>query len=402
LNTQILQIFSRYLQRGGEESFCESFKVATRGYFNITDFTGSTADFLGDGLIRRATIPLRAFHDPCVAARLKELQKKHHFALWLIHNALPGFSPSVYATAFQLRVPVVQYLHNYRMACTNGFFLNHGMSCEKCIHGNFWPSFFTACWRDSRLISGMMGLVLRRVRALGTFQQVAAWIALNRGQKNTHVRMGIPAEKIHVVPHFFEARDAAPPSKADGDVLFLGRLSAEKGVDVLLRAWALVRPRGRNLVIAGIGPEEAHLRALAGSLGLSSVRFTGFVPLEAQPALWAQTSFSVLPSIWHEPFPLSFLESWAHARPVVASRVGAMAEEVVDGVNGFLAEPFSERSLASKIQALLDRPAQSIAMGLAGAKKVREEHGRELWLQRIQSVFTEVLAGQRERKSLCP
>jgi glycosyltransferase involved in cell wall biosynthesis len=74
-----------------------------------------------------------------------------------------------------------------------------------------------------------------------------------------------------------------------------------------------------------------------------------------------------------------------------------MAEEILDGANGFLAEPFSEQSLASKIQAMLDRPDQSIAMGLAGAKKVREEHNRELWLQRIQGIFTEVLAGQRER-----
>jgi glycosyltransferase involved in cell wall biosynthesis len=247
-----------------------------------------------------------------------------------------------------------------------------------------------------------MGLVLRRVRALGAFRRVAAWIALNQGQKATHVRMGIPPEKIHVVPHFFEARDPVPPPKPDGDILFLGRLSPEKGLDILLRAWALVRPGARNLVIAGTGPEEASLRDLAKALKLSSVRFAGFVPPEGQPALWAQTSFSVLPSIWHEPFPLSFLESWAHARPVVASRVGAMAEEVTEGVTGFLAEPFSEKSLASKIQGMMDRPDQSVAMGLAGAKKVKEEHNRELWLQRIRQIFFNVLTTLRDREIFRP
>ena len=64
-----------------------------------------------------------------------------------------------------------------------------------------------------------------------------------------------------------------------------------------------------------------------------------------------------------------------------------MAEGVTEGVNGFLAEPFSEKSLASKIQEILDRPDQSVAMGLAGAKKVREKHNRELWLQRIRQIF---------------
>lgn len=395
-----LQIFSRYLNRGGEEVFSQAFRRALEPSVVVEIFEGSSAAWIGSRPLARASLPFRIFHDPAVAASLRARQKSGSFDLWVIQNALPGLTPAVYDTAFRLGVPVVHYLHNYRLGCTNGFLLNHGKPCERCLQGNFWPAFATACWRESRLISGIMGLVLRRVRAVGTFHHVAAWIALNRRQKDIHARMGIPFEKIHVVPHFFEARDAAPPSKPDGDVLFLGRLSAEKGLDVLLRAWALVRAGGKNLVIAGIGPEEANLRDLARSLGLSSVRFAGFVPPDAQPALWAQTAFSVLPSIWDEPFPLSFLESWAHARPVVASRIGAMAEEVTDGVNGLLAEPFSEQSLASKIQALADRPDQSVAMGLAGAKKVREEHSRELWRERIFRIFSEVLAKRKELNRL--
>ena len=395
---KILQIFSRYLQRGGEEVFSEAFRRALGPSDTVENFEGSSAAWMGNAPLARFSLPGRIFHDSTVAASLRARQKSGSFDLWVIQNALPGLTPAVYETAFRLGVPVVHYLHNYRLGCTNGFLLNHGRPCERCLDGNFWPAFATACWRENRLISGMMGLVLRRVRALGTFHRVAAWIALNRGQKDTHMRMGIPPEKIHVVPHFFETRDSVPPPKPDGDILFLGRLSPEKGLDVLLRAWALVRPGTRSLVIAGTGPEEASLRDLAKALKLSSVRFAGFVAPEDQPALWAQTSFSVLPSIWHEPFPLSFLESWAHARPVVASRVGAMAEEVTEGVTGFLAEPFSENSLASKIQGMMDQPDQSVAMGLAGAKKVKEEHNRELWLQRIRQIFSNVLTppGNRE------
>ena len=399
---KILQIFSRYLQQGGEEVFSGAFRRALEPSNTVENFEGSSAAWMGNSPFARLSLPLRIFHDPTVAASLRARQQSGSFDLWVIQNALPGLTPAVYETAFRLGVPVVHYLHNYRLGCTNGFLLNHGKPCERCLDGNFWPAFATACWRENRLISGTMGLVLRRVRALGAFRRVAAWIALNQGQKATHVRMGIPPEKIHVVPHFFEARDPVPPPKPDGDILFLGRLSPEKGLDILLRAWALVRPGARNLVIAGTGPEEASLRDLAKALKLSSVRFAGFVPPEGQPALWAQTSFSVLPSIWHEPFPLSFLESWAHARPVVASRVGAMAEEVTEGVTGFLAEPFSEKSLASKIQGMMDRPDQSVAMGLAGAKKVKEEHNRELWLQKIHQIFFNVLTTLRDREIFHP
>ena len=399
---KILQIFSRYLQQGGEEVFSGAFRRALEPSNTVENFEGSSAAWMGNSPFARLSLPLRIFHYPTVAASLRARQQSGSFDLWVIQNALPGLTPAVYETAFRLGVPVVHYLHNYRLGCTNGFLLNHGKPCERCLDGNFWPAFATACWRENRLISGTMGLVLRRVRALGAFRRVAAWIALNQGQKATHVRMGIPPEKIHVVPHFFEARDPVPPPNPDGDILFLGRLSPEKGLDILLRAWALVRPGARNLVIAGTGPEEASLRDLAKALKLSSVRFAGFVPPEGQPALWAQTSFSVLPSIWHEPFPLSFLESWAHARPVVASRVGAMAEEVTEGVTGFLAEPFSEKSLASKIQGMMDRPDQSVAMGLAGAKKVKEEHNRELWLQRIRQIFFTVLTTLRDREIFRP
>lgn len=402
MGLKVLQIFSRYLLRGGEEVFSEAFRQALEPSTTVENFEGSSAGWIGNGLLAKGSLPLRLFNDPAVAASLQSRQRSGSFDLWVVQNALPGLTPAVYDTAFRLGVPVVHYLHNYRLGCANGFLLNHGKPCERCLEGNFWPAFTTACWRGSRLISGLMGLVLRRVRAVGTFHHVAAWIALNRRQKDIHARMGIPSDRIHVVPHFFEVRQTPPPPKPDGDILFLGRLSSEKGLDVLLRAWALVRPGARNLVIAGTGPEEASLRDLAKALKLSSVRFAGFVPPEGQPALWAQTSFSVLPSIWHEPFPLSFLESWAHARPVVASRVGAMAEEVADGVNGLLAEPFSEQSLASKIQALADRPDRSVAMGLAGSEKVKREHNRELWLQRIQTIFSGVLAGRKEVKSLRP
>ena len=388
---RILQIFSRYLKFGGEESFVETFRDASLPFHDVTDYQGSTTELLGQSFMSKLTLPVRAFHSSIVARDLRDLQKTGDFDLWVIHNVLPALSPSVYQTAFNLKVPVVHYLHNYRMACTNGFFLNHGQPCERCLQGNFWPAFQTACWRDSHLISGMMGLILRRVRSIGTFQNTAAWIALSQAQRAKHVQMGIPEKRIHVIPHFYEPKGESIPLCPRGNILFLGRLSPEKGVDHLLQAWKLVRSNGRKLIIAGEGPEETKLKALAKTLCLRDVEFVGFLKGDQQRAIWAQTAFSVIPSIWSEPFPLTFLESWTQDRTFVANRLGAMAEVVLEGKDGLLAEPFSPASLSAKIQELIENPDRCTEMGQAGKGRILNEFNRTLWLSRIESVYQTIL-----------
>jgi len=388
---RILQIFSRYIYLGGEEGSVFRIGDALQQNHDAEYFIGSTNELLGGDVMDKISIPFRALYNLPVAQRLRRYQEVGNFDLWQVHNVLPGLSPSVYQTAFELKIPLVHYLHNYRMACTNGFFLNHGQPCERCLHGNFWPAFQTACWRDSHLISGMMGLILRRVRSIGTFQNTAAWVALSQAQRAKHVQMGIPEKRIHVIPHFYEPKGESIPPCPRGNILFLGRLSPEKGVDHLLQAWKLVRSNGRKLIIAGEGPEESKLKALAKSLSLRDVEFVGFLKGDQQRAIWAQTAFSVIPSIWSEPFPLTFLESWTQDRTFVANRLGAMAEVVIEGKDGLLAEPFSPASLSAKIQELIENPDRCTEMGQAGKGRILNEFNRTLWLSRIESVYQSIL-----------
>lgn len=387
---RILQIFSRYLQPGGEERFAELFTSTLAPKHKVDNFWGSTGELLALGT-RHPSLLWRAWHNRKVESDLRRLQTSESYDLWVIQNALPGLSPSVYAAAFSLGVPVVHYLHNFRLGCTNGFFLNHGKPCERCLGGNFWPAFETACWRQHRLISGFMGLILRRTRRLGLFQNVAAWVALNQQQKNKHLEMGIPREKIHVVPHFFDTSQTPPPPQPEGDVLFLGRLSPEKGLPLLLEAWARIRSGKRKLLIAGRGPEEEALKGLAARLELKNIEFLGYLPRETHPALWSRTAFAVIPSLWNEPFPLSFLEAWSFQRACLASRLGAMAEHIVSGQDGLLVEPFSSAALERALQFLLDNPQQTAAMGQAGHQKVVSQFNREVWMQRMDDVFRHVL-----------
>ena len=388
---RILQIFSRYLQSGGEENSVYRIGDTLQADHDVEYFIGSTQELMGHSLSDRISAPFRAFANLPIRQRLLKYQALGHFDLWLIHNVLPGLSPSVYTTAFSLGIPVVHYLHNYRMGCINGFFLNHGQPCERCISGNFWPAFQTACWHDSHLISGWMGLVTQRIRHLHVFSKVCAWIALSESQRIKHEQMGIPASRLHVIPHFYQPKESPPPPCPNGNVLFLGRLSPEKGVDLLLHAWKSVSPKGRKLVIAGDGPESDKLKVLATSLNLKNVEFVGYLNPERQRAIWAESAFSVIPSIWREPFGLVLLEAWAQARPCVAFRAGALEELIHHGVDGLLADPLSPASLGKQIQFLIDRPSPCVSMGEAGRNRILTEFAPATWNQKMKHVLQKTL-----------
>lgn len=339
------------------------------------------------GAIVEALYLLRSYLADTVYRDLQQEQARHEHDVWVIHNVFPALLPSVYAAARDLGVPIVQYIHNYRLSCANGYFLNHGQPCQRCAQGNFWPAFTTGCWRDSRAISGWMGVILQKMRHEDIFRQVRRWVTPSENQKNIHIRMGLPASRIDVVPYYLSVDTPLPPPVPQGGVLFLGRLSPEKGVDLLLRAWAHVSSKGRPLLIAGTGPEEVRLKELAAQLQLQNVRWLGFVPRREQEELWSQSAFSIVPSIWHEPYPLSFLEAWKNGRPFVASRIGAMAEVLADGRGGLLADPTSAESLAHQIQSYLDSPDQVLRAGREGHAKLLKENDKQLWMERFERVL---------------
>ena len=383
---RVLRIFGRYREYGGEEAAARRIHETLKPYMDAEWFESSTDAMLGDSLAQRVCAPFQAVHNASIARQLRRLQADRKFDAWEIHNVFPSLSPSVYATGIRLGVPLIQYLHNYRMSCVNGMFLNHGEPCLRCIDGNFLPAVQTICWRNSRIACGFTGVALNRIRRLDIFRNIKGWIALSEAQKNLHVRMGIPAERIRVVPHFFEiAENGVTPIREDGYALFLGRLSPEKGVAQLLEAWAYVKSPGARLVIAGKGPEEEKLRTLARDKGLSNVEFRGFVPAEGKNELWAGARFLVAPSIWEEPFGLVVLEAWAHGRAVLASNRGSFPEMIDSG--GLLCSPDSSTELAGAIQKMFESSDLVSNMAAAGQKHLWRNFGREIWVNRIRSVY---------------
>jgi len=384
---RILQVFSRYRQFGGEEGSVYRISDVLNDEYDTGIFLASTEDLFSGGTVNKGIGILKSIHNWTVVSRLKRYQQLGSYNLWLVHNVFPAMSPAVYELAFQLGIPVIQYLHNYRLGCVNGFFLNHGEPCQRCIGGNFLPALQTACWHDSHLQSGLMGAITARTRTLGLFQNVTRWIAISEAQRQEHIRMGIPADRISVIHHFLHPVEAPSPYPEQGDVIFVGRLSVEKGVAHLLRAWRIIQDCGRTLWIVGDGPEKAGLERLGDSLKLRNVKFTGFLKHNAMKEIWQRAACSIVPSIWKEPFGMVVLEAWGQGRPVVAHSIGALPELINEGKDGLLVSPDHPQEMAEAIASILRSPRMGEAMGTIGHERLLREFNSSEWIKKTQTVI---------------
>jgi glycosyltransferase involved in cell wall biosynthesis len=387
---RVLQIFNRYLEYGGEEGSVYRIGDALQAIHDVEYFITSSRELQG-GIAKSIAAVAKVHRNTRIAERLRRFQAIGHFDVWLIHNVFPTISPVAYEIAFSAKIPVVQYLHNYRLSCVNGFFLNHGEPCTRCIDGNFFPALQTACWQDSHLKSGMMGNVLRRVRKLGVFDKVAHWIAISEAQKRLHVRMGVPDDKISVVPHFFHAPQLEANNSERNTILYIGRLSREKGVDVLLRAWKSINSGSVQLKVVGDGPDRFRLENVVREEGISNVEFAGFIPPGEQNSVWNHAIVSVVPSIWEEPFGMVVLEAWNRGVGVVVSAVGGLDEIVTHAEDGLKFPTGDAEALTRALREVIANPQLGQQFARFGREKLIAFYNKDRWLEQMREVFEKAL-----------
>jgi glycosyltransferase involved in cell wall biosynthesis len=172
----------------------------------------------------------------------------------------------------------------------------------------------------------------------------------------------------------------------------VAQLRPEKALDVLIRAAAEAAPRipGMHVVIAGHGPEEESLGALAASLGVNgAVRLLG--RRDDVPDLLAAVDVAVCCSEF-EGSPLSVMEYMAAGRPVVVTRVGGLPDLVHDGVHGLVVPPADPGALASALERLASDPAGRATMGAAASERQRDEFALDVLVRRVEDLYDELFA----------
>lgn len=393
---RLLSIFNRYKQYGGEETVVNMIdSLLKEKHPESQSFIYSTDELIGHSLLEKTTSPLRGLYNCKIASQLKMMQKKHKFKAWLIHNIFPNMSPAVLATAYKLDVPVIFMLHNYRLGCINGFFLKDGKNCQLCLEKGPLQGVKYKCWHNNRLLSAYSTLFQYICRQVGIFEKTSAFIALSKAQIPVLNKIGVPADKIFLIDHFVDIPDTFTPPPKNGDVLFMGRLSKEKGAELLIKAWKNIPTSGRNLVIAGTGSEEEHLKTIVKQHKLANVHFSGFIDKEHHHDIWKNISFYAMPSTWEETAAMSILEGWAQGKPALAFNIGAASDYLQNPSTGWLANLFLPNDLEDKLSQALNTSEQRLnAMSRYVRELVTKNHSSDTWLSRFEALYYSVIKHQ--------
>ena len=381
---RVLIVHNRYQLRGGEDVVAEAETALLRANGVEVDVYQRSNDEL-----RRMPAALAALSTVWsrrAAREIGELCDRRRPDLIHFHNTFPLVSAAPYWSAAARKIPVVQTLHNFRLLCPQAMLLRDGLPCHDCVGRLPWRAVTRRCYHGSAAQSGVAAAALVAHRVLGSYRRrVQAYIALSRFSRAQYIAGGLPAQRIHVKPNFVEDQCEAAPLKRGGG-LFVGRLSAEKGVAALIDAAALLGAHAGPLRVVGDGPLAAPVRATfgAGYLGPRSPEQVG--------ALMRSSSFLVAPSTCLETFGLVAIESFAAGLPVIASGHGGLGELIEDGVTGLHVRPGDAADLARKIAWARAHPEAMAAMGRAARARYLALYTPQRNFKLLQSIYQHVLS----------
>ncbi len=389
----ILIIHNRYQFAGGEDAVVQAEAELLKTYGHAVSVL-EVANNTIIGVWGKAKVAFSAIYSPSSKNLVSNAIAQHNSEVVHVHNFFPLLSPSVYDACRDTVVPVVQTLHNYRLGCLKAMLFREGRVCEDCIGTLPLPGVIHGCYRDSRVESAVVATMLAVHRTRRTWQErVDAYIALTQFQKDKLVQAGLPNEKICIKPNFVFTPDTIAETSYDGDyALFVGRLSEEKGVATLIDAYKQGSSLSIPLKIVGEGPLNDVLQEQVRTLGLENmITFLGRQNKSVVLNLMRNAQFLVFPSIWYEGFPLTIAEAFACGLPVIAAKLGSMAEIVENEVTGLHFEAGNSTDLAAKIRWATTHPEAMIVMGKHAHSVYETHYTPEVNYQQLIEIYQQVI-----------
>jgi len=317
-----------------------------------------------------------------------------------IYNQLP---PSLFSKVAK-HVPVVMTLHDYKPICPNYSLFVDGKTCTDCLGGSFTNCIKKRCAQGSLVASTLAAASSAHHRARGTYSQhYHRFISPSDFVKRRMVEAGFRGTRIEVINNFAAIPERPTPP---GEGLFYGgRLCIEKGVDILLKGYAMLpepRPRFR---IAGDGPLDQELRALSRRLNLDTVEWLGRIrPEQVMDELQA-TAVAAVPSTWFENCSMAIMEALAHGRPVLTSSAGGNPDLVRSGVDGEVFEAGSVVAVRDALARLFNPSVSDLAaMGEAAREAALERFSPEVHLRQLHGAYvrTEAAFARQHGKEIEP
>ncbi len=263
-----------------------------------------------------------------------------------IHNLHFGGSASIIYAIKRSKIPFVNTLHNFRLLCPSGILFHNGQIFLDSLHQNFpWKAVCLGVYKGSKLITFWLSLSLYIHNKLGTWKNCNQYIVLSEHARQLFLnsKLDLAVNQLIIKPNFCSV-PTLPMQRRETSFLYVGRLSEEKGLMLLLSVFSSCR---HKIKIAGDGPLKDEV--IRCSTQYPNIEFLGILNKTEVFTLLQSCTALVFPSIWFEGMPLTIIEAFACGTPVISSKLGAMETMIVSGYNGLHFEARNESDFKKQL-----------------------------------------------------
>ncbi|MDQ3217770.1 MAG: glycosyltransferase, partial [Actinomycetota bacterium] len=304
-----------------------------------------------------------------------------------LHNSYPSLGPAVQLAAQRRHVPLVMTVHNFRLRCPNGYMFTEGKPCYRCEGGLYHNALLHNCFPSRGQAATYAAALWLHRFVIRVQNKVTLFLTPSRYVSERVLSWGFDAERVKVVRNF---TDIPPHAGRPGSYgMYVGRLSSEKGLDVMLRA--LARAGDPPFRIVGDGTVRPALEALTRALGLANTVFVGRVAPARVGELLEDARYAAMPSLWDEVAGIAALEAMAVGRPLLVTEKGGLPELIENG-EGLLARAGDVEDTAAKVKVLMEDDARWHEMSQRALARARAEFTPEAHAIELESAYEHALA----------
>jgi glycosyltransferase involved in cell wall biosynthesis len=326
------------------------------------------------------------------AKNLDQLIKAEKPDIAHLHNVSHHLSYSILKPLISHKIPIVQTLHDYQLISPNYHLFCRGKICENTKNGNYYNCIFHRCVKNSFLKSILGAFELYFYKYLRVQEKINLFISPSKFLKEKFQEFGFNS-KIEVIPNFLNTGNYKPQYEAGDYIVFAGRLSAEKGLLNLLKA--IKQLPDIKLKIVGDGPLKKELHTYTQLENINNVEFTGHQNGQQFQDSIRNSKFVVVPSIWYENYPMTVIEAEAYGKPVLASNIGGLNEQIINRYNGLHFKYYSVADLTDKITKLF-ASTDLENYGRNARAEVEKTNSEDTYYENIISIYNKLLPTEKK------
>jgi glycosyltransferase involved in cell wall biosynthesis len=325
---KIVLIHSHYQLQGGEDAVVEQELELLQKHHEV-----SVLYFQNQGGLQGALQFIRSLWNSSTARKVRQRIGEFQPDVVHVHNWHFALGPLVFREINRLNIPIVHTVHNYRLLCPSAILLHHGKLFTASLQQSFpWNAVGKKVYRSSIVLTFWLAFVVWFHKKIGTWQKIDSYVCLTpfAAELFQQSNFGVSKERFTVKPNFRKVPIVDSTIDKESHFLFIGRLSEEKGIEVLLEAF---KELPFLIKIAGEGPFKELVEEA--SKQFSNIRYLGNLSSEEVLAELQKTQALIFPSVWFEGMPMTVIEAFSVGTPIIASNVGAMSSMIFNGSNGF-------------------------------------------------------------------